>query len=541
MTVRQAGAPITDEDFRDAAIEGGTKRMEERFSPLNKGGPLRFDDTKCRLYPKLSFFFDGTGNNLEIDAPLGRHTNVAKLFQAATEDRTGQGASKRYIPGVGTPFKVPKLIGYTDKLSDDKGGALGLGLGRGGDMRIQYALAEFSRILQIDWDSASWRCMQFISVAIFGFSRGATEARAFVRKLVETKCERTENGLIWCAPNGERVPLRITFMGLFDTVASVGGPALHLDWASELAIPREVERCVHYVSAHEVRAAFPLDSVRVGRAYPSNCEEVVYPGVHSDVGGGYGPDVQGRSNLLSRIPLRHMLADALRAGVSMRLPAQMDPKLRSDYALADDDPVTRQYRSYIGYMAALPASEGEDVEALVHAHRRVQFRWRSALQRQQDDARVLGRLYGKVSAATCASVPPATDADHPKCMGNRWVYEIPSNPTEQAMQLLAEQRRLVQRVAFLRNPVERPVGNRDWPPPEPRKRTAYEDLILDAWDNREALPAAVDGLLAEHVHDSVAHFISWPCALYDPRGLFCDGEKYSADAAEVKDRNVEMA
>ncbi|MGF6507924.1 hypothetical protein OKW26_003750 [Paraburkholderia sp. 32] len=45
-------------------------------------------------------------------------------------------------------------------------------------------------------------------------------------------------------------------MGLFDTVASVGGPALHLDWASELAIPPEVERCVHYVAAHEVRYAF---------------------------------------------------------------------------------------------------------------------------------------------------------------------------------------------------------------------------------------------------------------------------------------------
>ncbi|MDW9256591.1 hypothetical protein C7S16_0831 [Burkholderia thailandensis] len=42
------------------------------------------------------------------------------------------------------------------------------------------------------------------------------------------------------------------------------------------------------MSAHEVRQAFPLDSVRVDKTYPGNCEEVVYPGVHSDVGAAMG-------------------------------------------------------------------------------------------------------------------------------------------------------------------------------------------------------------------------------------------------------------
>ncbi|WP_174480121.1 hypothetical protein [Paraburkholderia mimosarum] len=93
----------------------------------------------------------------------------------------------------------------------------------------------------------------------------------------------------------------------------------------------------------------------------------------------------------------------------------------------------------------------------------------------------------------------------------------------------AEHRRLIQRmVAFLRNPVERRAGNQDWPPPEPRKRTPYEDLILSAWDNASAVPPAVDSLLAEHVHDSVAHFTSWPCTLYEPRGVYCDKAHYYA-------------
>ncbi|MEZ0606395.1 DUF2235 domain-containing protein [Paraburkholderia sp. IW21] len=530
MTVRLASAPITDKEIDSAAIQGAEKRLKELFASSNKDGPYTYMDAKCRLYPKLSFFFDGTNNNLERDLPLNRHSNIAKLFGAAVDDRQRLGSSPTYISGVGTPFRIKKVAGYTDTLEDDPGGVRGLGLGAGGDLRIKFALAEFSRILEREWGAAAWKCMQFIKVAIFGFSRGATEARAFVRRLIDMKSERTDSGLIWLAPNGERVPLRINFMGLFDTVASVGGPALHLDWASELAIPPEVERCVHYVSAHEVRQAFPLDSVRVGRKYPANCEEVVYPGVHSDVGGGYAPDEQGRSSDLARIPLRHMLADALRAGVPMQLPRQLDLDMRTDYALDDDNPVLSLYQNY---MAALPEATGDDLESLIHAHRRLNFRWRGTLARQRSDLRVLGQLYNKVSRTVCASVPPATDQDHPPCQPNTWVYDVPAQPEAQAKQLLGEQRRLVQRIAFLRNPIEPRHADRDWPPPRPRPLTDYEKLILSSWDDSSEIPPAVDSLLAEYVHDSVAAFTSWPCALHDPRGVYCDGQKYYAHSPDV--------
>ncbi|AXL52464.1 Hcp [Paraburkholderia caffeinilytica] len=530
MTVRQASAPITDKEIDRAVIQGVDKRAKELFAPSNKDGPYTYMDAKCRLYPKLSFFFDGTNNNLERDQPLDRHSNIAKLFGAAVDDRRRLGSSPRYIPGVGTPFRFPKVVGYTDTLEDDPGGALGLGLGAGGDMRIKFALAEFSRILEREWGSAAWKCMQFINVAIFGFSRGATQARTFVRRLIDLKSKRTDNGLVWLAPNGERVPLRINFMGLFDTVASVGGPTLHLDWASELAIPPEVERCVHYVSAHEVRQAFPLDSVRVGRTYPVNCEEVVYPGVHSDVGGGYAPDEQGRSCDLARIPLRHMLADALRAGVPMQLPRQLPMLLQPDYSLPDDNPVSSLYQDY---MTALPEPTGNDLEALIHAHRRLNFRWRGMLARQRSDLRVLGQLYGKVNRAACASVPPATDQDHPPCRPNTWIYDVPAQPEAQAKQLLGEQRRLMQQIAFLRNPVESRQADRDWPPPPPRPLTDYERLILSSWDDSSAIPPAVDSLLAEYVHDSVAPFTSWPCALHEPRGVYCDGKKYYAHSQDI--------
>ncbi|SQI96045.1 lipoprotein [Klebsiella oxytoca] len=66
-------------------------------------------------------------------------------------------------------------------------------------------------------------------------------------------------------------------------------------WADDnLALPDEsqfpgfIQRCCHFVSAHEQRLCFPLDSVRRTEGnYPASTFEVVYPGVHSDVGGGY--------------------------------------------------------------------------------------------------------------------------------------------------------------------------------------------------------------------------------------------------------------
>jgi hypothetical protein len=167
---------------------------------------------------------------------------------------------------------------------------------------------------------------------------------------------------------GQRIsPVRLYFMGLFDTVASVGVPmgmnnagALmngfgsthltmahrshnelgnlafgrassadpapgqftgHMEWASDLRIPEMVEDCLHMVAAHEIRNSFPLDSVAQGAVYPSNCREMVYPGAHSDVGGGYraGEGARSRSTgaLLSMIPLRVMRAQAIQAGVPL--------------------------------------------------------------------------------------------------------------------------------------------------------------------------------------------------------------------------------
>lgn len=171
-----------------------------------------------------------------------------------------------------------------------------------------------------------------IHVSIFGFSRGAAAARAFANWLqVLCGLDARERGVAGLTLGGFAV--HFDFMGLFDTVASVGTAALHPQahghqaWADSqrtLRVPAGV-KCLHLVSAHEQRRSFPLDSISVGGQLPAGCTEIVFPGVHSDLGGGYAPGEQGRgmhplgSDLLSRIPLALMYRTARLSGVPLKL------------------------------------------------------------------------------------------------------------------------------------------------------------------------------------------------------------------------------
>src|SRR5690606_17186441 len=140
------------------------------------------------------------------------------------------------------------------------------------------------------------------------------------------------------------LPISIVFMGLFDTVASVGFAYLapfaagHMGWADDtMRLPDStsfLQRCVHLAAAHEQRGCFPLDSIRrkddrsnpkSPSRYRAGTYEYVYPGVHSDVGGGYPPGDQGKAreggqHVLSQIALHHMYDEAFRAGAPLQVP-----------------------------------------------------------------------------------------------------------------------------------------------------------------------------------------------------------------------------
>ncbi|QIX97568.1 DUF2235 domain-containing protein [Cedecea sp. FDAARGOS_727] len=187
-----------------------------------------------------------------------------------------------------------------------------------------------------------------VKLYIYGFSRGAAAARTFVRWLSELlpKPEKGKQKPDQCLAVGNlKIPLSVEFLGLLDTVASVGAAHIlplaegHMSWADDTQeLPDEktyggfIKDCVHLVSAHEQRLCFPLDSIRRSNGkYPANSVEVIYPGMHSDIGGGYPPGDQGKANgkndgyLLSQIILQDLYSLAFKSGAPLKVMKQALP------------------------------------------------------------------------------------------------------------------------------------------------------------------------------------------------------------------------
>jgi Uncharacterized alpha/beta hydrolase domain (DUF2235) len=315
----------------------------------------------CQQRLKLSFYFDGTGNNRDADTPTYEHSNVARMFFARKDDSAAEGIYSFYVPGLGTYFMD----------INDRGETYGKGFGSRGEDRLQWALKK----LQERRAMAHKLCG--IDIAVFGFSRGAALARAFANR-VQALCEA--DGGSWVL-KGTKVAVDVYFMGLWDTVASTGLPKSvnnqsklgligdqvhdwwygdggyepavrmqerdvrtiaygqpgadpapahlyswadgHAAWGSEMEIPPIVSGGAHMMAGHEIRNSFPVDSTLKGNTRPAAFEgqEFVYPGVHSNVGGGYRPGEGGRSvrkgQQLSLITLRVMYDKARAAGVPL--------------------------------------------------------------------------------------------------------------------------------------------------------------------------------------------------------------------------------
>lgn len=408
--------------------------------------------TSCQQCLTFNFFFDGTGNNLDADIGSFQMSNVAKLYLSRLPDDEVVGRYSFYIPGLGTYFK---------EIGDDGNTILGKGMGHMGQERINWAFKQFDTVLK----AAEARAMnptnkiRHIRVSVFGFSRGATAARAFVRDLA-IRCQASGSGMV-LKPN--QYPIEVVFLGLFDTVASVGLPMSanttpklrsagmlgsrvataqranavkvnnqyentptdadyslsgiafgapgadpapgiydgHASWADGLHVPAPllVKQCVHIVAGHEMRNSFPLDSVLNGQHYPDNTLEMVYPGVHSDVGGGYQPGEGGKGekqgDLLSVYPLRTMHQLAREAGVPLmdlsRLKHHPNSAIPEAFAL-DSDGVAR-FDKLLGYVNAYmqAVGGGREIGGEFLAHMRLYFRWRMQKIKKNQQNKSAGR------------------------------------------------------------------------------------------------------------------------------------------------------
>ncbi len=504
-----------------------SKEREQRQMALGATVPSKEEAMcQCTKVLHVSVFFDGTGNNRdqEMIKPVERRalSNIAKLNEAHKDNRNTIRAF--YIPGVGTPY--PEI--------GDTGGTLGMAIGKGADGRIKKALE------LLDEEIAKVPAQQkilLINVTVFGFSRGAAQARAFIRDLA-AKCAAREGAYAY-----EGKPLRIAFAGLFDTVcsayASVGSATVtanggHNGWAHDMKLPPMVEQTVHMNAAHELRRRFPLDSTRIDAGYPDNTVEIWYPGVHSDVGGGYAPQYQGRENTIARFALNHMFDLAFGAGVMFNKLAKLAPEIRDEFS--NDDPALRS--AFNAYVEAVPLKAGpmENVQA---AHMELLHRWlrkrvtqktdlpseqrlkRARAKTRQNSRELNERRMAILRESGIASsfdphFPTSRRAEYDDILAHMLqnsadygeINDVIDDLAEEDSKYLFDVADILHRAA---------LG---------AKLTLRERTIKAAWDNTNPLPPAVESFFDMFSHDSVAHFDHDTSRLSDWRTIYFGDTKY---------------
>lgn len=497
--------------------------------------------TECQGQIFAGLFFDGTGNNEKFvekgqtlnQRQRNKHSNIARLWDVHIENPS-DGFFRFYIPGVGTPF--PAIGDTTATLTE----IAGSGFAYMGADRICWAITSLlssvhrfltgneilpttelrrlvsrmsSEMLTFPIDSSEsirrWSMLtgleekivrvvkahpkkiRQINVSIFGFSRGAAEARAcahWMHQIFEQ-----EEGAFEIAG----IPIRIGFMGIFDTVAAVGVGDVtpvtfgHMAWANGTqSIHPAVEECAHFIALHEQRASFPLESA-------TERGNVGYPGMHSDVGGGYFPGEQGKSMPtwgssphLSQIPLIDMHFAALKAGVPLRTIDELSafPDLLDSFLT--DEKVLRIYNNWLETNGIPPGP----VTAFTEAHTNQYLRWRGSLHAPGQPRLDSMRFFKDASGVDNADL-----AEADKNLGitlRAWQERRAANATSRGR--LTERAKDVMHVLM-------PGGRlfTDW---GKDPLSAYQERFLAVMTEGNLPPVASIRLFEDYVHDSRAGF-----------------------------------
>ncbi|EIE9077067.1 DUF4150 domain-containing protein [Salmonella enterica] len=317
---------LTDKLFmnhRNTVNMAGLNQAKIRGTNEDNTTPKEDEQTEVTL--TIGVFFDGTGNNainLErmIAACDGKHfdinnqdaqfilteyakdnmgfsdlesgshtcyyTNIHWLYIAyrsfiENDKRKRQAAI--YIQGIGTDAGKPDSL-------------VGMGLGEGDTgvlAKTDEAVTQLSGVIK---DLLPSRCIvKTLQFDIFGFSRGAAAARHFANRIYHKDpqlVKAIKQGLANREYHSDSAG-KTRFIGIFDTVAAIGTPFNGVNPNSadtgdvDLTLHAGIaEKVFHIAAQHECRFNFALNSVRP--AWP----ELVLPGVHSDIGGGYWPNEQ---------------------------------------------------------------------------------------------------------------------------------------------------------------------------------------------------------------------------------------------------------
>ena len=282
---------------------------------------------------KLAVLFDGTWNSTKD------RTNVIKLSELLSTTG-GDGVAQLppfYDKGVGTHA--------LDRLS---GGMFGYGLSE--NIRDGYR-----------WLAANFRPGD--ELYLFGFSRGAYTARSLAGLI--RKCgilRSTDKSLIYQAydlyrdkdihpDNPEAVAFRasfaqetrIRFIGVWDTVGSLGIPATGVPFSRDFyqwhdtELSKIVDYAYHALAIDEHRKDFAPAVWTLHKPQNLDVEQRWFIGAHSNVGGGYPGDP------LPNLALAWMQQKAEAAGLGFK----------ADVVVDDQAPLANINDSYSEFMSGL--------------------------------------------------------------------------------------------------------------------------------------------------------------------------------------------
>lgn len=242
---------------------------------------------------------DGTSNQYGPEK-----TNVLRLYSVIKRDVSAQATF--YDPGVGTFSAQPMLTEFGTRVQR----LLGLAFGRG----LTKNCLDAYRFLMQTWEPED-------RVFLFGFSRGAYTVRVLAAMLHKVGLLHRDNGHL--VPYADQLfknerrtsvsegfldtfgrPCRIHFMGIWDTVSSVG-------WAWDpVVLPFTANNpsvaSVRHAVAIDERRAFFRQNLWSERQSDTDLKQVWFAGCHSDIGG---------ANPLAKLALEWILGEASEHGL----------------------------------------------------------------------------------------------------------------------------------------------------------------------------------------------------------------------------------
>lgn len=259
------------------------------------GGGAVGDAVQGCLLIRTGVFFDGTGNFRGNVGNEGAswYTNV-DLLQRVYEENLEDDTEVTFPNGLTRVAKT--WSAYHRGIGIKPGGGAarirgqGLGVGpEGVDARVKEAVMQLNQ--EVSQNSGGERPCD-IWIDTFGFSRGATAARDFANEIHDGAGDNAATTYRQ-TQRGRRVDQRgpkpvVKYMGIFDTVSSVGWPG-DMDgtfWV-DLTTRGRAESICHITARDEFRSNFPLTRA-AGR-------EIAMAGTHGDIGGGWEPGPWSRT------------------------------------------------------------------------------------------------------------------------------------------------------------------------------------------------------------------------------------------------------